>query len=60
MRRKALKKVIENYDINRVVNQHIDMFEKLISGGVILCNEFSYVFIGCAVASENEERRVAA
>ena len=33
MRRKALKKVIENYDINRVVNQHIDMFEKLISGG---------------------------
>lgn len=60
MRRKALKKVIENYDINRVVNQHIDMFEKLISGGVILCNEFSYVFISCAVASENEERRVAA
>ena len=30
------------------------------AGGVILCNEFSYVFIGCAVASENEERRVAA
>lgn len=60
MRRKALKKVIENYDINRVVNQHIDMFEKLISGGVILCNEFSYVFIGSAVASENEERRAAA
>lgn len=60
MRRKALKKVIENYDINRVVNQHIDMFEKLILGGVILCNEFSYVFIGSAVASENEERRAAA
>lgn len=60
MRRKALKKVIENYDINRVVNQHIDMFEKLISGGGILCKELSYVFIGCAVASESEERKVAA
>lgn len=60
MRNKALKKVIENYDINRVVNQHIDMFEKLISGGVILCNKFSYVFIVCVVTSENEGRRVAA
>ena len=29
-------------------------------GGLILCNEFSYVFIGSAVASENEERRAAA
>ena len=60
MRNKALKKVIENYDINRVVNQHIDMFEKLISGGVVLCNKFSYVFIVCVVTSENEGRRVAA
>lgn len=46
--------------MNANVNQHIEMFEKLIMGVVILCNEFSYVFIGCAVASENEGRRVAA
>ena len=30
MRAKALKKVIEKYDISRVVNQHIDMFENLV------------------------------
>lgn len=29
MRNNALKKVIGNYDISRVVNQHIEMFEKL-------------------------------
>lgn len=29
MRKKALKKVIENYDISRVVEQHLDLFEKL-------------------------------
>ena len=31
MRRKALKKVIENYDISRVVEQHIDMFKEVLS-----------------------------
>jgi len=30
MRKKALQKVMMKYDINRVVNQHIDMFNKLI------------------------------
>jgi len=33
MRKKALQKVMMKYDINRVVNQHIDMFNKLILGG---------------------------
>lgn len=33
MRNKALKKVYAKYDINRVINQHIDMFNELISGG---------------------------
>lgn len=32
MRLKALKKVIENYDISRVVDQHINMFENLVDG----------------------------
>lgn len=29
MQKKALKKVIENYDISRVVNQHIQLFNEL-------------------------------
>ena len=33
MKSKALKKVIENYDIKRVVDQHMEMFNKLIAGG---------------------------
>ena len=33
MKFKALKKVIENYDIKRVVDQHMEMFNKLITGG---------------------------
>ena len=54
---------------NRIIylqNQY-DMIFKLNSGGANLSDELianrevcSYVFIGCAVASENEERRVAA
>lgn len=32
MKSKALKKVIENYDISRVVDQHIEMFEELTGG----------------------------
>lgn len=31
MRRNALKKVMENYDINRVVNQHVEMFNNLLN-----------------------------
>ena len=54
---------------NRIIylqNQY-DMIFKLNSGGANLSDELtannevcSYVFIGCAVASESEERRVAA
>ena len=33
MRKKALQKVMMKYDVNRVVNQHIDMFNKLIPVG---------------------------
>lgn len=33
MKSKALKKVIENYDIKRVVDQHMEMFNRLITGG---------------------------
>ena len=32
MKSKALKKVIENYDISRVVDQHVEMFEELAGG----------------------------
>ncbi len=51
MRRKALEKVIENYDIKRVVDQHMEMFNNLISGGVILRP--------LNVALHQEERRAA-
>lgn len=33
MKSKALKKVTENYDIKRVVDQHMEMFNNLITGG---------------------------
>jgi glycosyltransferase involved in cell wall biosynthesis len=33
MRGKALQKVVKKYDINRVINQHIDMFNELIPMG---------------------------
>lgn len=33
MRKKALKKVVENYDISRVVDQHVEMFDKLCEKG---------------------------
>ena len=66
MRRKALKKVTEKYDISRVINQHMEMFNKLIEGGVnrseyirTTSEEYSLVFIGY-VALHHEERRVAA
>lgn len=56
MKSKALKKVIENYDIKRVVDQHMEMFNKLISGGWVNCK---VLFVGCT-ALKREERRVAA
>ena len=55
MKSKALKKVIENYDIKRVVDQHMKMFNNLITGGVI-CKA---LFIGYTTL-HREERRVAA
>ncbi len=36
MKSKALKKVIENYDISRGVDQHIEMFEELTEGKQVL------------------------
>lgn len=36
MKSKALKKVIENYDISRVVDQHVEMFEELTEGKQVL------------------------
>lgn len=55
IRNKALQKVYAKYDINRVINQHIDMFNELISTGganlkflIILPSTLHY-----------EERRVA-
>ena len=32
MKTKALKKVIENYDIKREVDQHLEMFEEFTGG----------------------------
>ena len=55
MRAKALKKVIENYDIKRVVDQHMEMFKNLIRGGV----KCKIRFIGYTTL-RREERRVAA
>ena len=56
MKSKALKKVIENYDIKRVVEQHMEMFNKLITGGV----NCKTLFIGYDATLHHEERRVAA
>ena len=56
MKSKALKKVIENYDIKRVVDQHMKMFNKLITGGV----NCKTLFIGYDATLYSEERRVAA
>lgn len=55
MKSKALKKVIENYDIKRVVDQHMEMFNKLITG--VNCKT---LFIGYDATLHHEERRVAA
>ena len=56
MRKKALHKVMMKYDINRVVNQHIDMFNKLITVGGVERN--SALIITPAFLS-NKERRAA-
>jgi len=56
MRQKALQKVMMKYDINRVVNQHIDMFNKLITVGGAERN--SALILTPAFLS-NKERRAA-
>ena len=56
MRKKALHKVMMKYDINRVVNQHIDMFNKLITVGGVERN--SALILTPAFLS-NKERRAA-
>lgn len=52
MRAKALKKVYAKYDINRVINQHIDMFNKVVPPPCEIISILGY-------ALHNEERRAA-
>ena len=66
VRTKALERVIEKYDFSKVINQHMEMFNNLISEGGILTGgiiaksgTYLLVFIGFA-SLRNEERMVAA
>lgn len=56
MRKKALQKVMMKYDINRVVNQHIDMFNKLI---LVRGAERNRALILTPAFLSNKERRAA-
>ena len=56
MRQKALRKVKDKYDINRVVKQHINMFNELIAMGGAEQNK---ALIVSAAFHYNEERRAA-
>lgn len=56
MRQKALRKVKSKYDINRVVKQHINMFDGLISMGGAEQNKALIVSVAFHY---NEERRAA-
>ena len=56
MRKKALHKVMMKYDINRVVNQHIDMFNKLIT---VRGTERNSALILTPAFLSNKERRAA-
>lgn len=56
MRNKALHKVMMKYDINRVVNQHIDMFNKLIT---VRGAERNRALILTPAFLSNKERRAA-
>ena len=54
MKKKALEKVIENYDISRVVEQHADLFVKICKRGGVKCK------IQLTLAAfNNGERRAA-
>lgn len=55
MKEKALDKVIRNYDIGRVVEQHADLFVNICESGGIKCR---LIFSACD-AFRNEERRAA-
>lgn len=54
MKEKALNKVIRNYDISRVVEQHADLFVKICKRGV----KCRFIF-SAYDAFHNEERRAA-
>ena len=56
MREKALRKAKSKYDINRVVKQHIDMFNELIAMGGAEQNKALIVSVAFHY---NEERRAA-
>ena len=56
MRQKALRKVKSKYDINRVVQQHINMFNELIAMGGAEQNKALIVSVAFHY---NEERRAA-
>lgn len=56
MRQKALRKAKSTYDINRVVKQHIDMFNELIAMGGAEQNKALIVSVAFHY---NEERRAA-
>lgn len=56
MRQKALRKVKSKYDINRVVKQHINMFDGLISMGGV--GQYKALIVSVAFR-HNEERRAA-
>lgn len=66
VRANVLEEVIEKYDISRVINQHMEMFNNLISEGVILSllvtlkKEVSSEKKTNVVSLLNQERRVAA
>ena len=53
MKKKALEKVIKNYDISRVVEQHADLFVKICKRGGVKYK------IQLALAAFNGERRAA-
>ena len=55
MKEKALNKVIRNYDISRVVEQHADLFVKICKRGGVKCRFIFSVYD----AFHNEERRAA-
>lgn len=56
MRLKAYEKVVSEYDINRVVNQHAELFVKLFKTGGV---NYDFLIIACANHVLDGERRAA-